>query len=472
MKRLYIPAMTTLLILFAATSFAKDYHIEVKIEHLKDTAVYLGYHFADKNYVKDTLRLDEKGRGVFSGKDPLPGGVYILVMPNMKYVEFLVDEHNQRFGIETDTTDFFNTLTFTGSRENTAFLDFQIQLYHFNKQLQSLHQRLSKNRNNTDSSAVIRKQIDQINEQTRKLNKKVIEDHPGTFLANLVRAMTPPDIPDFDIPVNTPSRDSLLWTKKYSYLRDHYFDGVDFSDERLLRTPVLQNRLSQYFNRILIQRPDSLIPQIDKIIDRAEKNNKVYQYVVIYLLNTYQQSTIMGLDEVYVHIAEKYYLSGKTPWSDSTFLANLKDRVAHIKPNLIGRKAPDLKMETLDGEWVDLWEVEAPYTVLFFWEPNCGFCKKSIPKLSKLYQQYKDKGLAVMAIYIYDKKDEWKKFVEEHGYTDWINAWDPHQLTNFRLYYDVYSTPVIYVLNKNKKIIAKRLDVGSLKRFLKAVFKD
>jgi len=313
MKRLHISAIFTLLMLISTASYAKGYRIEVKILHLQDTSVYLGYHFADKNYVKDTLHLDRKGRGVFSGKDSLPGGVYILVMPNMQYVEFLVDENNQRFAIETDTTDFFHTLKFSGSKENDAFLNFQFQLYHFNKRLQNLHRELSKNKRNADSTRIIQKQIDRINEQTHHLNQTVIKDHPGTFLANLVRAMTPPDIPDFDIPGDTPSRDSLKWIKRYGFLRDHYFDGVDFGDDRLLRTPVLQNLLNQYFNRILIQRPDSLIPQIDKIIARAEKNDKVYQYVVIYLLNTYQQSTIMGLDEVYVHIAEKYYLAGKTP---------------------------------------------------------------------------------------------------------------------------------------------------------------
>ena len=476
MKKIYFLSLFTIAFFLTFQSLAKDKdkgsRIEVKIPHLADKAVYLGYHFADKNYVEDTIQLDGKGRAVITG-DSLPGGVYLLVMPNMRFVEFLVDENNQCFTIEADTTDFFKTLKFIGSKDNTDFLHFQKQLYRLNMKLRDLHQRLSKNKDNADSIAVLQKQINAVNQQTKELNRKIIQSHKGTFLAHLVQAMTPPDVPDFHLPEDTPARDSLLWVKRYNWLRDHYFDGVNFSDERLLRSPVLQSRLNQYFNRILLQRPDSLIPQIDKIIARAEKNDKVYQYVVIYLMNNFQKSTIMGLDEVYVHIAERYYLSGKTPWSDSTFLAGLKDRIAHIKPNLIGRKAPDLRMETLNGEWVDLWELQSPYTVLFFWEPNCGFCKKSIIKLWSLYQQYKPKVLTVMAIYIYDKKDEWKKFVEEHNYVDdhWINTWDPHQLTNFRVNYDVYSTPVIYVLDKDKKIIAKRLDVDILKRFLKAEMK-
>jgi hypothetical protein len=72
-----------------------------------------------------------------------------------------------------------------------------------------------------------------------------------------------------------------------------------------------------------------------------------------------------------------------------------------------------------------------------------------------------------MTIYIYDNKEAWKKYLEENDYLDWINAWDPYQITRFRFYYDVYSTPIIYVLDKDKKIIAKRIDIDVLKKFLK-----
>ncbi len=443
------------------------YRIGVVIPHLPNREVYLGYHFANKNYVEDTLRLDAKGKGFFEGTDTLPGGVYLLVMPNMQYLEFLVDEDNRFFTIETDTTDFFNTLKFKGSKDNEDFLGYQKKLSRLNKQLYGLHKRLRMNKGHADSTEVIQEQIDAINRQTEALNKAFIADHPGTFVAHLVAAMTPPDVPDIKIAEDVPNRDSLLWVRRYGYLRDHYFDGVDFSDARLLRSPVLYNRLNQYFNRILVQTPDSLIPPVDRIIARAQGNDKVYQYVVIWLLNNYQQAKIMGLDAVYVHIAEKYYLAGKTPWADSTLLTKLQERVDHIKPTLIGRKAHDLKMETLDGQWVDLYEIDAPYTVLFFWDPNCGHCKKAIPQLHSLYEKYKNKGLEVMTIYIYDNKEVWKKYLEEHDYLDWINAWDPYQLTRFRDYYDVYSTPVIYVLDRDKKIVAKRLDVDILARFLK-----
>lgn len=454
-----------LLFLIPASLHAQGYEIKIIFHNLKDTSVYLGYHFGDKKYVKDTIHLDQRGKGVFSGTEPLPGGVYLLVMPNMRYLEFLVDD-NQKFTIETDTTDFLHTLHFKGSQSNTDFLAYQAKLVSLNMKLRELSEKERSLKDNPDSVKAIRQRIETINHQTRVLNSNVIHSHPNTFLAHLVSAMTPPMVPDFEVPGDSENPDSIKWIMNYNYLRDHYFDDVEFSDDRLLRTPILYNRLVQYFDNILIQMPDSLIPQVDKIIEASRANEDVYQYVVITLLNHFQRSTVMGLDEVYVHIAEKYYLTGQTPWSDSTFLVELKKRVDKIKPNLIGRKAPDLKMETITGEWVDLYEVDAKYTILYFWEPNCGHCKKVTPVLYKdIYQKYRDKGLEVFSVYIYDNHDEWEKYIDEHHY-DWINAWDPKQLTYFRFYYDVYSTPTIYVLDKDKKIIAKRLDIETLEKFI------
>jgi len=277
--------------------------------------------------------------------------------------------------------------------------------------------------------------------------------------------MIPPDVPEFSLPETIENKDSVKMIRTYLFLRDHFFDNIDFSDSRLIRTPVLQNKLDQYFNHILLQVPDSIMPQIDILTEKAKVNKEMYQYVVIFCLNNFLESKIMGMDEVFVRVADKYYLKGEAPWADSTYLATLSDRVNKIRPNLIGKKAQDLKMETITGEWVDLYEINAKYIVLYFWEPNCGFCKKATPKMYELYQKYKDKGLEVFAVDTQDNREEWEKYLNEKGY-DWINAWDPKQTTYFKYFYDIYSTPTIYLLDQNKTIIAKRIDVEVVGKIL------
>ena len=75
-------------------------------------------------------------------------------------------------------------------------------------------------------------------------------------------------------------------------------------------------------------------------------------------------------------------------------------------------------------------------------------------------------GVKVFAIYTQYDKEEWIKFIDEKEIKEpgWINVWDgPYPHSRFRDYYDIYSTPVIYVLDKNKKIVGKRLNVENIK---------
>jgi thiol-disulfide isomerase/thioredoxin len=212
--------------------------------------------------------------------------------------------------------------------------------------------------------------------------------------------------------------------------------------------------------------PDTLVPEVERVIEMTREDEDVYQFVLSFLFNHFLKSNIMGMDEVYAFIGEKYYLGGQAPWADSTFLAKLEERIRKIKPNLIGNQAPDLKMLSNMGGYVSLHEVDAKITVLAFWEPNCGHCSKVIPKLETIYEDYADKGLEVYAVYTQNKKEEWVEFINEHALT-FINVYDPYYTSNFRNLYDIYSTPTIYLLDEEKNILAKRIAVDDLKKFLK-----
>jgi hypothetical protein len=82
------------------------------------------------------------------------------------------------------------------------------------------------------------------------------------------------------------------------------------------------------------------------------------------------------------------------------------------------------------------------------------------------------KGVEVYAVLTQpDEKADWQKFIDDHGLYDWINVWDPDMISNFHVLYDVHSTPTLYILDKNKKIIAKRLDVTTAGDLLEKLLK-
>jgi len=170
----------------------------------------------------------------------------------------------------------------------------------------------------------------------------------------------------------------------------------------------------------------------------------------------------MGMDKVFVEISEKYYISGKAPWTDSTFIAKVKERVLLEKPTLIGNIAPRLdKLETYEKEFVSLHEIPNKYTVVIFWEPNCGHCKKTVPKLYKAIQKIKSDNIDIQALALnsHFDREPWEAFIEKQELFDWINAYDKYYFSNFKQTYDIQTTPQIFLLDKDKKIIGKKLAV-------------
>jgi thiol-disulfide isomerase/thioredoxin len=173
----------------------------------------------------------------------------------------------------------------------------------------------------------------------------------------------------------------------------------------------------------------------------------------------------MGHDAVMVKLADDIYLSGKADWTTKEFRDDLSKQVELLRNNLIGLKAKDLIMNSYKGTFVSLYDIEKDFTILYFWEPNCGHCKEATPKLKAYYEKAKNEGVEVFAVCTVDDKPAWTKYIEENGLT-WINGWDPERKTYFDFYYNVQSTPMIYILDRNKKIIAKKLSVDDIPSFI------
>lgn len=459
-----------LLIIYCSNTFADGYKIKVKIDGLKDTSLYLGYHFGDKKFVTDTVIIDHKGVAVFEGDEKLGGGIYLIVLPSKTYFEIIIDK-DQEFTIETDTavlsSDYLRKIKITGSTENSQFYSYQIFMSDQNKNATKLRKALQDNKSNQDSTDIIKKQIEELDKQVKDYWKKIIEENPDGVLAAVLKALTDIEVPEAPIDENGNIIDS---TFRYRYYKQHYFDNINFADKRLLKTPIFHNKLKYFFDKVVLQHPDSIVLETHRIIENARADSVVFQYTLQYLFNLYNSSNIMGFDQIFVDIAENYYLAGDATWADSSFLAKIAERVIKLKPNLIGQKAPNLKLPSYDGQYYTLDEVDAKVIILYFWDPDCGHCKKVTPKLHEYYQEVWEQGVEVYAVYTQIDKDEWQKFVEDKGMTDWINVFDPYGYSNFRTNYDIYSTPVAYILDADKNIIAKRIDLKTVKSILNNEF--
>ena len=181
----------------------------------------------------------------------------------------------------------------------------------------------------------------------------------------------------------------------------------------------------------------------------------------------------MGMDAVYVHLVDTYYAKGKTPWADEEQIKKLMAQAETTRPILIGKIAPNLTFYTEAGQPVSIHGIEAEYTVLFFWDPECGHCKKQIPFVIDFYNAYKDKGVEVLAICTKTGEDIsscWST-IKERGMDIWVNAADQYLRNRYKSIYDVKTTPQIFILDKNKKIIVKKIAGEDLVNIMEELLK-
>ena len=463
---------------------SQSYKIQVRLKDFAEDTIVLGHRFNASFVPKDTAILDQQGNGIFTGKDPLPQGMYLVYFPNKSFFDLLISD-DQEFFVENDTLDFVNHIVIKGSDENTAFYDYQQYLQRQSQKAKEIQDKLKTTTDENDSEA-FRKELDILNNEVMDHIKQVIADNQGTYFGKFILALQEIIVPDPPRDENGTIIDSSF---QYRYYKNHYWDNFDLSDVRLLRTPFYEQKLMTYIERVVYQIPDSLIREVDFLIEKSRTDPQLFRYMLITLFNYYAKSQIMGMDAVYIHIAEKYYIPEAT-WSDQEFIDKLKERVEKSKPTLIGQIAWDFQLVNLPAEhfiaaaddeelkknpylgtFFNLHDIKSDYIILFFWEADCGHCKTATPELYQVYQRLKNKNVRVVAVNLLggeEGKVKWINFVNEHGLYDWINCWNPYDFT-FKTVYDIATTPALFLLNKDKKILAKKITPEQVEQIINSL---
>jgi peroxiredoxin len=461
-----------LLSFFSLTSLAQkkdSYDIKITVKGLKEgSTCLLANYYGEKQYIKDSAKANAKGEVEFKGDTKWQEGVYLFVLPNKKYFDFIMDA-NQTFTLEGDTTDFIKTMKIKGSDENKFFYEYQNFMTSKQKQIEPLRNEL-KTIKDKDSTKNIQDKLAGFDKEIKDYKSNFIKNNPKTFVAKLFKAMDEPEVPEVPI-LSNGRKDS---TFSYRYYKYHYWDNWDFSDDRLMYTPVFHNKIKFFMDKLTPQMPDSINVSTDYLVEKAKANKEVFKYIVYWLTYTYESSNIMGMDAVFVHMVDRYYVTKQAFWVDSTQLYKITNRAYTLKPLLIGKKAPMVNMPDSTGKYISMYDIKAKYTVLVFWDHGCGHCKKEIPKLLEQYNtKLKAKGVQVYAVETEDKPKEWKQFIKEHK-LNWINVCEPddYKRAVTKKIYDIYSTPVIYLLDENKIIRAKRIDSEQLDGIIDALEKE
>ena len=443
------------LLLFAGlVSAQKAYRINIRIDGLNDSLLLLANYNGDKQFVADTAFRAKGNNYSFSGSSHLPEGMYFIAGSNKnKLFDFIVSG-KQEFTITGKKDKLPSSLETSEGNENQIFFDYVRFLSEKQKQQMKLVELRKRFSEGSDSSRVAENQVLLLNEEVKRYINGIINSNPGSFIALFLKSMQDPEIP----PAPVLSNGRTDSTFSYRYYKAHFWDNIDLSDDRLVRSPFLHTKVEQYLTKLTSPAPDSLKIAIDELFHRAGGNEESFKYLMWYLTIKYESSEIMGYDAIFVHLVDTYYADPKMKWMNLTVKDNLIKRANTLRPILIGKNAPEMILLDTLMMPVALYKIPAEYTIIYFWDPDCSHCKKETPLLVDFYNKNRMQyNLEVYGVCMDTSWKEMKKYIIQNK-LNWLNVNGFYSMTpDFREMYDVHSSPVMYLLDQNKKIIAKRV---------------
>jgi len=460
------------LVLFVLTAFTTagaqaGHDISITIKGYEQQELYLAYHLGDKQYIRDTVKVQADGTFHFKGEGVLEGGVYLVVMaPDNDFFQILVDDKNQQFSVVTQKDNSAEHMSFTGSEDNSLFYSYLGFINSRRPEAERLGKAIS-DASGAEKSA-LQKEQEALNSSVIDFQRKLVADHPKTLTAAIIRANLPFDTPDFE------GTEDEIQRQRWRYTQQHYFDNVDLGDVRMLRTPFLFQRVDYFINKLQVQHPDTMALAVDYILERMKPAEESFKFFLVHYLNEYAKSKIVGMDAAYVHLVDKYYRTGVASWTEEESLKKILESADKLKPLLIGKTAPNIEMRKKDGSKVSLHEVDSDYTILYFWRYDCGHCKESTPFMKAFYEKFKDKGVKLFAVCtkFTDEIEGCWEYVDENGIQDWLHTVDPYHQSRFSKLYDIRSTPQIYVLDDKKEIISKRIGADQLEELMNRILEQ
>ncbi|TNE63807.1 MAG: redoxin domain-containing protein [Bacteroidetes bacterium] len=431
--------------------------IDVYIEGMQAGKVRLVGTYGDQNFLADSSLADASGHFTLRREKPLRPGFYYFLLPGQKNFSILVDQEDQFMTLRANVEDIPGTIQVEGSL-NTELLyrNFKFQKAQ-DPELSRMGQLLRTNPPGSDAYQEAKARQTQLLDERKAHLDEIFSKYPNAFFTKFKIAGQNPDWPDFHKPNGEVDTMGNLM-----YYRNHFWDGVDFTDGRLLNTPVVYNKLRRYITELTPQRPDSIIKVADPLVERVLPYKDYFQFFVNWIGLNYEngKTKVMDGEAVYVYLIDKYITPENAYWDTPENVQKLRQKVDEMKASLMGRKGPDVRAQDVNGVYHSIYEKTAPVIVIFMYSPDCEHCQEQSPEIQQIYEKWKDRGVDFFGIAVNTTDEEWREFVKKNRFT-FTNVFDPTNRAIYAKYY-VDITPELYVLDKDRIIVAKNLVAGQL----------
>lgn len=441
------------------------YEIKVTLKPFKNEYIYLG-HYSGKQYpVVDSVKLNDKSEGMFKGSKELGGGIYLIVYPTKdRFLEILIDK-KQHFSVIADTVSSVDK-KFINSPDNELFNGYQKFMAIKGKSMDDGNKAL-KIAPSAKDSALITENLKKIAEEISAYRKQFIAKNPDNILSVLMHLMEEPKVPTAEKHPGGKYDSTFAWR----YFKGHYWDGLHFWDDRMTRTPasLFDERLDKYYNTLVYQHPDSVIKEMDWMLSYASASHEMTRYLLVKFVNRYLNMKYMWEDAVFVHLYQKYFSQREYDWLTPNGKKIITERAYNLMANIMGNPAENISLPDTDGKIQTLYEEKSAFTIVCFWDPTCGHCKELVPVLDSMYQaKWKKAGVKIFAVAkeTDGTKKDWLDILHKHQLNGWTNVYYSREeekrrvdagIPGYAQLYDAQIVPTVYLLDKDKRIIAKKL---------------
>jgi thiol-disulfide isomerase/thioredoxin len=441
------------------------YKIEFQVKGWKDTTAYLGSYYGEQTRLNDTARVNNAGYFYFDNTKTLPQGVYFIVLNKSKIFDFVVGA-NQRFKIETSSNDFAMA-TVKGDPDNTLFFDNLQNNILRGKEADPYIAILRDSTLKEEQKKEAREKFSKISDQVKAYQQQLMDKHPATMTARLLKTTLA-----IEIPAAPKKADGTIdSTFQLRYYREHFFDNFDLADDALIRLPrpAYQEKVKEYLEKLYAPVPDTIMKAIDGLVEKAKKNPETYKYLVWSCMFMYQNPEVMGLDEVFVRLYDKYFATGAMDyWIAASMKKSVKEYADKLRTSLVGKTGANLIMQDLSLQPKSMYDLKNKYTILWIYDPECGHCKEETPKLVEFYNKNRTKfDVQVFSVASDTSLQKMRTFIKTMKMESFVNVNGPRSYMPqhySKLYYSE-STPSIYILDRDHKIIAKKLPIKQLEDF-------
>lgn len=430
------------------------------------TVKLLGSLF-DQNYLADTAKLAADGSVSFANAEGFKEGLYYLLTPDKNNFQFFIAGGENDFMLKTSKDNLVLGMVVEGSTENKLLFDNARSQTALEAKYNALNQQVRNVQPNTPQYVELNKQMQALLDDRDAQLQILKQQHPNALFTKFKLAGQNPKVRLAYRPNGT--LDSLATMDNY---RKDWWNDVDFTDGRLMRTPVFFTKLKRYIQEFTVQHQDSLIASSDYLLDKTLANDDLFNASASWIAGEYKPGTtkLMDGEAVYSHIVLKYFTPEKVQGVTKEDLASTRKRAAEMQPSLLGKVGQDVWGVDKNNQKQTLYSLKSTFKIVFIYNPDCEHCQEETPKLRTFYDKWKQRGVEVFSLVANAKnREEWLNFQKKYG-VNWTDVYDPQLESRFHEKYFVDITPELYLLDKNNIIIGKNLKPEQLSELLESEF--